>query len=248
MKEKKEQEMELIRNQLLTLFVQELRTPLSLIIAPLKEMLVESGLPPALLSKIRVAYRSSVSMLDSCSQLLSIYTQEVPKEKMTVTPYNAEKLVDAMVLGVSELVRVHNIDFQYEKRIRKEAEVWVDHRKISFVLRNMFTNALNHIRFSGTVVLLLEETVENGVPYCVITVTDNGEGDVKELGQVVENGELMTELASMELGFDTMEKMLLRHHGTIRMKSGKETDTVVTVHLPLEKNVLEKDAGIEFAR
>ena len=53
-KQEQKQEIEAMRNQLLTLFVQELRTPLSLIIAPLKEMSQENDLSARILSKHRV--------------------------------------------------------------------------------------------------------------------------------------------------------------------------------------------------
>ena len=68
MKQEQKQEIEAMRNQLLTLFVQELRTPLSLIIAPLKEMSQENDLSARLLSKVRVAYRNSLGMLDACNR------------------------------------------------------------------------------------------------------------------------------------------------------------------------------------
>ena len=123
MKQEQKQEIEAMRNQLLTLFVQELRTPLSLIIAPLKEMSQENDLSTRILSKVRVAYRNSLGMLDACNQLLAIYTQRSLAEKLEVSRNTADKILDKVVFAVSELVRMNQIDFHYDKKTKKELEI-----------------------------------------------------------------------------------------------------------------------------
>lgn len=62
-----------MRNRLLMLFVQELRTPLSLIIAPLKELQKDDAQTSQL--SLQVAYRNSLRMVDACDQLLAVYGQ-----------------------------------------------------------------------------------------------------------------------------------------------------------------------------
>ena len=51
-------------------FVQELRTPLSLIIAPLKELQKDDAQTSQL--SLQVAYRNSLRMVDACDQLLAV--------------------------------------------------------------------------------------------------------------------------------------------------------------------------------
>ena len=245
MKQEQKQEIETMRNQLLTIFVQELRTPLSLIIAPLKEMSNEVTLPPGMLSKVRVAYRNSLGMLDACNQLLSIYTQRPLAEKLKVASYSADKIVDEVVFSVSELVKINQIDFQYEKRTRKEMELWVDKGRIRFVLHNLISNAFNHVRLSGSVHLFMQETVREGIHYCTIVVSDNGKSQVRDVRQAVEEG-LKTDLTGIELGYDVMERVISLHHGTIAMKSEEGEGTEITIDLPIGKELLENDPNIIF--
>lgn len=245
MKQEQKQEIEVMRNQLLTLFVQELRTPLSLIIAPLKEMSQESQLPTGILSKVRVAYRNSLGMLDACNQLLAIYTQRPLAEKLTVAPYTADKIVDQVVFTVNELVRINQIDFHYDKKTKKEMELWVDSNRIRFVLHNLLSNAFNHVRLSGSVHLTMQETVKDGIPYCTITVSDNGKNRVREIRQVVEEV-IQTDLTGIELGYDVMEKVILYHHGSIDLKSTDGEGTEVTIDLPIGKELLENDPNVVF--
>lgn len=243
----KRQEIESIRNQLLTTVVQELRTPLSLIIAPLKEMSQEDSLPPRLLSKVQMAYRNAVRMLDSCNQLFDIYTQGTLTDKLKVAPFDADKILNSIVFNLSELIRIHQIDFHYEKKVKKEMEIWVDKKRINFVLHNILSNALNHIRFSGTVNLSLQETLEEGRRYCTISVIDSGKETIRELGQMLDENE-QVDLSKIELGFDVMRRIVVQHHGTIQMESGESRNTRVVVSLPLEKEILEEDPTIEFVQ
>ncbi len=245
MKEEQKQEIETMRNQLLTMFVQELRTPLSLIIAPLKEMSQESELPTGILSKVRVAYRNSLGMLDACNQLLAVYTQRPLAEKLKVSPYMADKIVEQILFSVNELVRINQIDFHYDKKTKKEMELWVDSNRIKFVLHNLLSNAFNHVRLSGTVSLSMQETVRDGVSYCTITVADNGKNRVREVRQVADE-ELQTDLTGIELGYDVMEKVILYHHGTISLKSEEGEGTEVTIDIPVGKETLENDPNIIF--
>ena len=68
LKQEQKKEIEAMRNRLLMLFVQELRTPLSLIIAPLKELQKDDSQTSQL--SLQVAYRNSLRMVDACDQLL----------------------------------------------------------------------------------------------------------------------------------------------------------------------------------
>lgn len=245
MKQEQEQEIDMMRDQLLTKFVEELRTPLSLIIAPLKEMSRETNLPSTLLPKLQVAYRNALGMLDACNQLLAIYTQGALSDKLKVAPCTAERLIDQVIFSISELVRINQIDFKCEKRIKKDLELWIDNKRIRFVLHNLLSNAFNHVRFSGIVHLSLQEVTREGVRYCVITVEDNGKNRVKEVPQLMDD-RMLSDLTNVELGYNVMEQILKLHHGTIAMKSLEGEGTEVVVELPVNKELLEDDPNIIF--
>lgn len=241
MKQEQKQEVDVMRNQLLTIFMEELRTPLSLIIAPLKEMSQEQSLPMSIQSKLHVAYRNSLGMLDSCNQLLAIYTMGSLTDKLKVAPYTIERLVDKVVFSVSELVRVNQIDFKCDKRIKKDLEVWVDNKRMNLVLHNLLTNAFNHIRFSGVVRLSLQEMIRDGVRYCVITVEDNGKNHVKAADDT-----LQSDLSGVEFGYEVMSEVVRLHHGIIMMKCSEGEGTEVVVELPVGREMLEGDPNILF--
>lgn len=246
-KQNQKQEMESMRNRLLMLFVQELRTPLSLIIGPLKDMLGEQTLVPGFATRGRVAYRNSLRMLDACNQLLAIYGHGDLNSKLKVAPYQVEKLIDSSLFDTHELLKVYSIHFQYERRIRKELEFYVDKKKVEFIIHNLVTNALVHTKYTGSVSLTLSEKVEENMHYVTITVEDDGKAPVKVPVEFMSEGEQTEDtFALIEVGFSVMQRMLEMHHGTITMETSQKKGTKVTVNFLLDKLVLESDPNIEF--
>mgnify|MGYP000962388301 FL=1 len=185
MKLEQKQEIDTMRNRLLMLFVQKLRTPLSLIIGPLKDMLEELKLIPGFAARGQVAYRNSLRMLDACNQLLAIYGHSSLNEKLQLAPYQVEKLIDNNLFDIREILKVYPIHFQYEKRVKKELEFYVDKRKVEFIIHNLLTNAFAHINYAGNVSLTISETMEENQHYVTITVEDDGNASINSLGQIL---------------------------------------------------------------
>ncbi|MEG1565052.1 MAG: response regulator, partial [Bacteroides sp.] len=246
MKEIKTQEVENMRNELLTMMVQKLRSPITLIIAPLKELLQEADQMSGRLSdKILVAYRNAIGMLDSCNQLFDIYAQGFPSNELNLSSYSVDALLDSVVHDISELMRVYRIDFRYEKKQNKETAIWVDKKKISIVLHNLLSNALNHTRFSGIIRLTAQETVKDGKRYGMFTVTDNGTEWIKEWKKQANAGD-QVDLSSVVFGFSVMQKLVKHHHGSLQIEMEEESGTKAIIYLPLDKGVYDADAHVHF--
>lgn len=244
MKHEQNLEIDAMRNKLLTLFVQELRTPLSLIIAPLKDLLEEQSLIPHFASRAQMAYRNSLRMLDVCNQLLAIYEQGNLNKKLEVAPYQIEKLIDSNLFDYRELLRAHPITFQFEKRIKKDLECYVDKKKLVTILHNLLSNAFTHINYTGTVSMTICETMEKQVHYVTIIVEDDGKGLVRTTEQLMDDKVQKNDIPSVQLGFTFMQHIVEMHHGIISLESIEGKGTKVVVSLPLGKAVFENDPNV----
>lgn len=236
---------EALRSRLLMLFVQELRTPLSLIIAPLKELQKDSSQISNF--SLQVAYRDSLRMLDACEQLLAIYGQGNLETKLEVAPYSVEKMIDNNILGVRDLLKVYSIDFRCEKKIKKDLEFYVNKNKIESIIHNLLTNAFTHTHYAGTVSFSVCEIMENNRHYVSLTVEDNGKRKVRTVEQLMtESKVLENDLSAAQLGFTVMQQIIEAHQGTILLKSTEGKGTKVTVNLPVDRAVLENEPNILF--
>ena len=245
LKQEQKKEIEAMRNRLLMLFVQELRTPLSLIIAPLKELQKDDAQTSQL--SLQVAYRNSLRMVDACDQLLAVYGQGNMESKLEVAPYSVDKMIDSSLFGVRDLLKVYTIDFHCEKRIKKEMEFYVDKKKIEFVIHNLLTNAFTHTHYAGTVSLSVCEVVNDNMHYVCLIVEDDGKERVRTVEQLMsENEGSERDMSAAQMGFTIMQQMIEAHYGTITLESTEGKGTKVTVNLPADRDVFENNPNIQF--
>lgn len=248
LKQEQKKEIEAMRNRLLMLFVQELRTPLSLIIAPLKELQKDDSQTSQLSQlSLQVAYRNSLRMVDACDQLLAVYGQGNMESKLEVAPYSVDKMIDSSLFGVRDLLKVYTIDFHCEKRIKKEMEFYVDKKKIEFVIHNLLTNAFTHTHYAGTVSLSVCEVVNDNMHYVCLIVEDDGKERVRTVEQLMsENEGSERDMSAAQMGFTIMQQMIEAHYGTITLESTEGKGTKVTVNLPVDRDVFENNPNIQF--
>lgn len=245
LKQEQKKEIEAMRNRLLMLFVQELRTPLSLIIAPLKELQKDDSQTSQL--SLQAAYRNSLRMVDACDQLLAVYGQGNMESKLEVAPYSVDKMIDSSLFGVRDLLKVYTIDFHCEKRIKKEMEFYVDKKKIEFVIHNLLTNAFTHTHYAGTVSLSVCEVVNDNMHYVCLIVEDDGKEKVRTVEQLMsENEGSERDMSAAQMGFTIMQQMIEAHYGTITLESTEGKGTKVTVNLPADRDVFENNPNIQF--
>lgn len=246
---KEEEKSHQMRDQIRYMLAQELRTPLSLITAPLKEMIDNATLPESLLQKAKVAYRNSISLQDICNQLLNIHQQESYGTKLAVAPYTASSIADEAVRLSYELLNVSPINLYYDKDNRINTEIWIDRKKILFVLRNILSNAYRHISYSGTIRFSVSISNINENNYCLFTVEDDGKQMVKDssitfLGS--DNSGSPSNQLHPELGIEIMKETALAHQGDIKIKQEKDKGTEVTLYIPLGKKHLEEKDYVTF--
>lgn len=244
MKREQKQEKETMKKRLLMLFVQNLRTPLSLIFAPLKELQSKSkGQDPSL----QTAYRNALRMLDACDQLLVIYGPNGGDMQLRIASYPVEKIIDSSLFRIRELLKVYSIDFRCEIKVAEELEFWVDKKKIEFIIHNLLTNAFTHTCYTGMVTFTIYETVRDDRTYVSLVVTDDGQKAVKTMEQLLGEEELSeNDLVSTQLGFSTVQQMIKAHHGVIALETAEGKGTRVAVHLPTDKAVFENDPEVLF--
>ena len=246
--EKKNQQM---RDQIRYMLARELRTPLSLVTAPLKEMIDNSALPESFLQKVKVAYRNSICMQDICNQLLNIHQEENYGPTLNVAPYAASRIADEVVRSSYELLNVSPINLYYDKDNKINAEIWIDWQKIMFVLKNIMSNAYRHISYAGAVRFIVSTTNLKGKEYCLFTIEDDGK-EVIEESSVTYLGEdtyiSPSNYLHPELGIEIMRRTALDHHGDIQIKQDKETGTSVTLYIPLGKKHFEGEEYVVFVK
>lgn len=246
-KQEQKQKIEETRNRLLVWVLQDLRTPLSMIIAPLKELLETHSSLQTGKRQIQLAYRNSLRMLESCNQLLVVHGYGDSHNRIELTPLNVENLIDRGLQDIHELLKMYPIRLHIEKRIQKELMFYVDKKKIQFVIHNLLTNAFSHTHYAGTVSLSVCETIQNQIRYVTFIIRDDGKEKIKTFEEVMDEEKTQeNDMYSIQLGFGFVQRIVEMHHGSVSLESTQDNGTKCTVNIPLDKTVFENDPNIRI--
>ena len=247
-KREEDEKINFMRDQVRLGLAQELRTPLSLIIAPLKEMIEKEDFPRPLLQKAKIAYRSSMSIQDICNQLLTIYQHRNSDHQLRVAPYAAGELANSVVHSSYELLNSLPVTLSYDKEKKIDTEIWIDRRRVEFILQCMFSNAYRHISYSGSIWFTINVTEILNKKYCLFILKDNGQNIGESSVTYLSKAEYDTDdkFFHSELALDVMKEMAMVHHGDIKIERQKEVGTTVTLYLPLGKEHFAGDKNVLY--
>lgn len=239
-----------LKNQIRYGIAREMHTPLSLVTAPLKEIVGDQNLSLTLKSKAQLAYKNALCIQNVCNLMGNIYELESEDLSLNVGSYTITELMNNAISSSNELLHSVPILLHYDKNKYIKKELWVDRKKTEYIFRNMLTNAYRHISYSGNVYVNTFAEKDDEKTYFCFQIKDEGKEIIEKSGIYLLNkegneNELDTQLHS-ELGILLMREYIIAHHGYIRIEQDKESGTCVTAYIPLGKDHFEGDAQVKF--
>ncbi len=241
---KEEKTIHRLRSQARFNVAKELCTPLSLVTGPLKEMMDNAALPANLQPQVKVAYRNAVSMQDLCNLMLDIFEQEDKSLKLKVAPYQSLNIINSAISASSDLLNVTHIKLHYDKENQVDKEIWIDRKKIEYILRNVLSNAYRHISYSGNITIKSSVETIDGIEYCCYKIKDDGKFMIEKQAKFVlsreEGGNELTSQKHPDLGIILMKEYITAHCGDIHIEQDPEKGNSVTIFIPLGKEHFNK--------
>jgi signal transduction histidine kinase/ligand-binding sensor domain-containing protein/DNA-binding response OmpR family regulator len=156
----------------------EFRTPLTLIINPIKDLLQKHDEDNGKdYNELNIVYRNARRMLSLVDQLLLFRKAEAGADRLKISRINLSKLCNEVYLAFVQQAKALRIDYRLECANRS-VEVYADREKIEIVLYNLISNALKYTPSGGSVVFTLTETIDS----VKLEVADSGYGIPKETG------------------------------------------------------------------
>lgn len=233
-----------LRNQARFNVAKELRTPLSLVTGPLKEMMGNTALPANLQTQIKVAYRNAVSMQDVCNLMVDIFEQEDKSSKLKVAPCKSLDIINRAISASSDLLNVTHIKLHFDKDSQANNEIWIDRKKIEYIFRNVLSNAYRHISYAGNISIKSSIETIDGIEYCCYKIKDDGTFMIKKQNKFVlsreEGGNELTTQKHADLGIILMKEYITAHCGDIHIEQDPEKGNTVTIFIPLGKEHFDK--------
>jgi signal transduction histidine kinase/ligand-binding sensor domain-containing protein/DNA-binding response OmpR family regulator len=208
----------------------EFRTPLTLIINPLKEILSKNRKEEG--QDISMIYRNARRLLSLVDQLLLFRKVDSVDQNMRIEKFNIGDVCREVYLSFSQHALANHIDFQYDS-VSNDLLLYADKEKIEIILFNLVSNALKFTPSGGSIVLKLAETAET----IDISVKDTGCGIPSDVENRLFDSFFQAENkekahpTGFGIGLYVSQKLALAHHATLSYTSEEEKGTVFSLIL-----------------
>ncbi len=226
----------------------EFRTPLTLIIGPLEDLIHKGQLPPELQKQFNLMHRNSLRLLRMINQLMDFRKLENEKMKLQAGVYDIVAFLNEIYESFAEHAAKKKIDFQFHSTEEK-IMLWFDWDKMDKVIFNLLSNAFKFTGNDGQISIIVKK--ERPVvkiladEEVLIEIKDTGRGIAKEhLSHIFDRfyqAEQSQDFGGTGLGLALSKGFIKLHHGKIKAESEPGKRTSFFIRLQMGKLHLKTD-------
>ncbi len=245
-----EQAKELDRQKIkfLTNLSHELRTPISLILAPTENLLVKTK-ATELNSPVLAIKRNAKRLLNLVDQLLDIKNMQQQEVKLNLETKDAILFIKDTCEQFSDLSFRKGIQFKIESAI-PVLYMDFDAEKLERILFNLLSNAFKFTPKGGEVKLeISQQNVTDDKSWLTISITDTGVGITEDNHEKIfdrffqDDTDLSILNQGSGIGLSIVREFVQLHQGTITVKSQPGLGSSFTVQLPVSTNAKPLSVG-----
>jgi signal transduction histidine kinase/ligand-binding sensor domain-containing protein/CheY-like chemotaxis protein/AraC-like DNA-binding protein len=195
----------------------EFRTPLTLIINPIKDLLHTGDL--AAQTELHTIYRNARRLLGLVDQLLLFRRTESEIDSLNIVENNFSLICNDVFVCFTQQAKTKNISYTFLCH-DETITVYGDREKIEIVLFNLISNAFNFTPDGGKIVVTITQD-ENTV---LLGVTDNGNGIAGDMdGKIFDKFYQGKNNTSLKKGFGIglylVKSFVEQHHGKVTYRA-----------------------------
>jgi len=242
-------EMDEMKSRLFSNISHEFRTPLTLILGPLEEMLeLEKEKKPGK-KAVQMMQRNANRLLDLVNQMLDLSKVDAGSTKLELVEGEIFKAMRVMILSFASLAEKKKIDFSYQLP-GKKLVTWFDPDKLEKILNNLISNAFKFTpeRRAVKVEVRLDQQHErpSQPARLLITVEDSGKGiPDDQLEKIFDRFHQVEEAKEFEtvgtgIGLALTKELVEVMHGKISVESQVGKGTKFNIELPVGKEHLKE--------
>lgn len=244
MEHNKKMELAEIKLRYHTNITHELRTPLSLIVAPIQELIDRHYEDSYLNMRLRSIKNNADRLLQLINQFLDLRKVAVDKYDLRVS-YQRIDLCFSQIKNSFEPMAISNyvsLNLYYDTSI---SYCWCDREVINKICYNLISNALKYTSNNGQVNIYVSTDVD--MKFLTISVEDTGEGiSESELENIFDRFyQAPGAKGGTGIGLYLCKQLASLHHGNINVVSRKGEGTIFTVVLPIYKDAFASNEIVE---
>ena len=235
------------RLRFFTTISHEFKTPLTLIINPLKGLLENVGelSRDSILNQIKIIYANASKLLVLINELLDFRKGEAKGWVLEISKFDFVSFIRDITGMFSGLATQKEIDLRVESS-NTSILLWADANKIEKVVLNLLSNAFRYTPVKGRISIRLSNTLlEDGKKGVEFVIEDNGPGiDPEILEQIFDRFYRTDNMGANEfggsgLGLSIAKKFIELHQGSIIAESKQGEGARFIFRIPVDNNMKE---------
>ncbi|TLX78230.1 response regulator [Labilibacter sediminis] len=216
----------------------EFRTPLTLILAPVKELMSKdfSEINPAFFNeRIGLIGHSTTRLYNLVNQLLEFRKMDSGKITLKVSQVNLQELIEENSEPFRHLAKNKLIRFRSDYN-SKDTLVYVDSERMTIVISNLLSNAFKHVTPKGKVWI---QVTDESDQYCISVKNEGQPISVSEIDHLFERfyqGKGDSSIGSSGIGLNLVKSFTELHKGKVHVSNDPEGLIVFSVYLKKGKD------------
>lgn len=218
----------------------EFRTPLTLIIAPLRDLVtnLEETTPAELRRKFKIIYGSASRLLTLVNQLLDFRKADSGKMDLHLSRFELVPFVRQVALLFHDIARRNKISFTFIC-VKDPGEVTCDSEKVEIILLNLLSNAFKFTPRGGEISV---EVSRSGAEeeHALLQVSDSGPGIPEEDLSLIfdtfsqSGGAAFRHFHGSGIGLSLVKQYAELHGGSVSATTRTGGGSLFSVSLPLQ--------------
>ena len=226
----------------------EFRTPLTLMLGPLEELMQQDNLDAVSKDHIDATHRNALRLLKLVNNLLDYSRVEAGRIQAIYQPADLCEMTTDLASGFRSIIEKAGMQLDVQCHNPKDT-FYVDRQLWEKIVLNLISNAFKYT-LEGTIAVTLQQQGK----YAVLEVADTGVGiPAKEIPHMFERFHRIENSAGRShegtgIGLSLVYELVLLHGGTINVDSTLGEGSVFTVRIPSGKSHLPAEQVSENKR
>ena len=165
-------ELDKMKSQFFANISHELRTPITLILAPLSQLLKQKDLQEKYKSQIGLVHQNGKNLLSLVNEVLDLSKMEVGKLELHPIATKIPQFFERIVANFESAAKVKGIEYQFMTFLQKDIVALFDQEKLEKILNNLLSNALKFTPKNGTIQIIVGQMEKD----LIVKVKDSGDG------------------------------------------------------------------------
>lgn len=219
----------------------DIRTPLTLIKAPLEELMEKENLSKDGEANMNTALRNVNTLLRLTTNLINFEKADIYSSELYISENEINTFMKETIDSYRQYANMKHICLTYESDFHY-CNVWFDKEKMESILKNIISNALKYTAENGTVAIFARESGDNWS----VEVKDTGIGipsnEQKNLFKLHFRGSnaINAKIAGSGIGLILVWKLVQLHKGKITMNSIENEGSLIKIVFPKNHKCFRK--------